>query len=235
MPHRILGLVPARGGSKGIPRKNVRVLGGKPLLVHSIEAGLAAPSIVSVLCSTEDLEIAETARAAGARVPFLRPAELARDDSPTADAVIHALDELEKAGEHYDAVVLLQPTAPLRLPEDIEAAVRLFVEDKADSVISLTPAMEHPFTVYKLQGATPEPFIACPPGMRRQDFPPAFVRNGAIYLVACDVLRQRRAFYGDRLRAIVMPAERSVNLDEPIDWQVAEAMFAERAGRTAKA
>ena len=182
---RILGLVPARGGSKGIPRKNARALAGRPLVAHSIAVGLASPSIASVVCSTEDGEIAELAKAAGARVPFMRPVEYARDDSPTADVAIHALDELARLGERYDAVLLLQPTAPLRVVLDIEEAVETFVAEGADSLVSLTRAAAHPFTVYKLVGSTPVPFVPSSAGMRRQDFPPAYVRNGAIYLVDC--------------------------------------------------
>lgn len=227
---KVLGLVPARGGSKGIPRKNARLLGDKPLVAHSIATGLASPSLASVVCSTEDAEIARLADAAGARIPFLRPAEFARDDSPTADAAIHALDELSKLGEQYDALLLLQPTAPLRIPADVEEAIRIYVAEGADSLISLTPAAAHPYTVYQLHEAIPTAFVPSPAGMRRQDFPPAYVRNGAIYLVSVEVLRRTRSFYGQRLRALVMPPERSLNLDEPIDWIVAEALLSKSKG-----
>jgi CMP-N-acetylneuraminic acid synthetase len=204
----------------------VRLLGGKPLIAYSVEAGLAAPSLSSVVCSTDDPEIAAAAAAAGARIPFMRPAIFARDESPTSDVGIHALDELAKHGEIYDWLLLLQPTAPLRTPDDIEAAIRLMQDEDADSVVSITPAPTHPYVVYKLNGTALEPFLQSTPGMRRQDFPAAYTRNGAVYLVRVDVLRRKRSFFGDKLRALVMPPERSINIDEPIDWVVAEAVFA---------
>jgi CMP-N,N'-diacetyllegionaminic acid synthase len=228
-PVRILALIPARGGSKGIPRKNVRLLAGRPLIEHSILAARAAPSVTDVVCSTEDEEIAAIAANAGARVPFRRPLSLATDDVPTSAVVLHTVHTLAAAGGRYDAILLLQPTAPLRKPEDIEGAIRRFIETGADSVISVTPAgAAHPYYSYRLEQERAIPFLIGPAGMRRQDFPAAFVRNGAIYLAQIDVLLRNQSFYGTDMRAYVMPPERSVNIDEPFDWQLAELLMSQR-------
>jgi len=133
---KILGLIPARGGSKGIPRKNIKPLGGKPLIAYSIEAGLKSRYLDKVLVSTDDEEIAQVARQYGADVPFIRPAELARDDTPTLPVIQHALRFLADKGETYDAVCLLQPSSPFRTPAFIDAAIEKYVRSGADSLVT---------------------------------------------------------------------------------------------------
>jgi CMP-N,N'-diacetyllegionaminic acid synthase len=229
---RVLGLIPARGGSKGIPGKNVRLLGGKPLLAWTAEAALASRRLSRVVLSTDDEEIAETGRRCGLEIPFLRPAELACDDTPTLPVVRHALEVLEQAGDRFDAVCLLQPTSPFRRAEDIEGCIALLEERGLDAVVSVLPVPpEHnPHWVYFEDGAgllrlaTGEE----QPIPRRQELPPAFHRDGSVYVTRRDVVMSggEGSLYGRRLGGYVMPdAGRSVNLDTPADWERAERLL----------
>ena len=228
---RVLGLIPARGGSKGIPRKNVRDLGGRPLLAWTAEAALAARRLSRVVLSTDDPEIAEVGRRFGLEVPFLRPAELARDETPTLPVVRHALVELEKAGGRFDAVCLLQPTSPFRRPEDIDGCIELLESAGLDAVVSVLPVPpEHnPHWVYfrgedfLLRLATGE----AEPIPRRQELPPAFHRDGAVYVTRRDVLVEGDSLYGRRLGGYVVEM-RSMNLDTPADWERAERLLEAR-------
>jgi CMP-N,N'-diacetyllegionaminic acid synthase len=225
---RILTVIPARGGSKGLPGKNILPLAGVPLIAYSIKAALAVPALGDVIVSTDSQEITNIARAHGADVPFIRPQVLSTDTASSVDVAIHALEFMEAQTKfRYDALLLLQPTCPLRQPEDIIAAMALFEAEQADSVISLYKLEStHPFYMYRLEEHTPIPLM--PEGRnyrRRQDYPPVYVRNGAIYLVGRDVLLNTRSFYGECLRAIVMPAERSVNIDTLRDLAQVEAII----------
>jgi CMP-N,N'-diacetyllegionaminic acid synthase len=223
----VLGLVPARGGSKGIPRKNVRLLAGRPLLAYTAEAASQATRLDRVILSSEDDEIADVGRQCGLEVPFRRPPELASDDTPTLAVVRHALDWLEERGAIIDAVCLLQPTNPLRNGSDIDACIELCERSGADAVVTILPLPpEHnPHWVYfrstegELRLATGEQS----PIPRRQDLPPAFHRDGSIYVTRCDVVRSQNSLYGRRLVGYPMESSRSVNLDTPEDWERAEA------------
>lgn len=220
---KTLGLIPARGGSKGIPRKNVKSLGNKPLIGWTIDAALRSDVLDAVVVSTEDAEIAETARRLGADVPFIRPTELAQDDTPTLAAVLHALDCLPD----FDAVLLLQPTSPLRSAHDIRDCMSL-ADDGAHSVISVCEAQTHPYWAYLLtKSGRLEPFLHRPTVARRQDLPPAYALNGALYFARTDWLRSTGAFVGPDSLAYVMPASRSLDLDTPLDWKVAELLIEE--------
>lgn len=229
---RVLGLVPARGGSKGIPRKNVRDLGGRPLLAWTAEAALGARRLSRVVLSTDDPEIAEIGRRCALEVPFLRPAELALDETPTLPVVRHALLELEKTGGRFDAVCLLQPTSPLRRAADVDACVDLLQSTGADAVISVrpVPAEHNPHWVYLPGG---EGFLRLATGEaepipRRQDLPPAFHRDGMVYVTRRDVVIEGNSLYGRRVAAYVAPGSyRSINLDTPEDWARAERLVAE--------
>lgn len=224
---RVLGLVPARGGSKGIQRKNVRDLGGRPLLAWTAEAALAARHLSRVVLSTDDPEIAEVGRRYGLEVPFLRPADLARDDTPTLPVLQHAVAELERAGDRFDAVCLLQPTSPFRRPGDIDGCIDLLESASLDAVVSVLPVPpEHnPHWVYFRDGegllrlATGEE----QPIPRRQELPPAFHRDGAVYVTRRDVLMEANSLYGKRLGGFLAES-RSVNLDTPDDWERAERL-----------
>jgi CMP-N-acetylneuraminic acid synthetase len=225
---RVLAVIPARGGSKGLPRKNILQLGDHPLIAHTIRAALGSPQLTDVIISTDDEEIAEAARRYRASVPFMRPPELATDTASAIDAAIHALTCMEEStGEPYDAFLLLQPTCPLRSSVDIQAALEIYQAEQADSVISVYKLEStHPYYMYLLDGNTPHLLMPEAAAQhRRQDYPPVYVRNGAIYLVDRDVLIERRSFYGDRLRAVVMPEERSVNIDNRTDLARAEALL----------
>jgi CMP-N,N'-diacetyllegionaminic acid synthase len=226
---RILAIIPARGGSKGVPRKNIRLLAGKPLLRYTAEAALGCKQLTRVVLTTDDQEIAAVGRECGLDVPFLRPPELARDDTPTLPVVQHAVDFLEKAGERFDAVCLLQPTAPLRRSEDIRSCIDLLESTGADSVVTVLPVPpEHnPHWVYFktlagfLQLSTGEDS----PMPRRQLLPPAFHREGSVYLVRRDVLMEKHSLYGSKVVGFSIEPSRSVNIDTLADWQRAEAAF----------
>jgi len=222
---RMLGLINARGGSKGIPNKNIRMLGSKPLIEWSIDVGLRCPSLDALVVSTDSADIAAVANAAGARVPFMRPAHLASDTALQIDAVVHAIDFLERQGERYDGIVLLQPIAPFRTVDDVEGAIALFVNSGADSVISVMEVTgQHPATMYNLSdGNSVTPLMPSnPAGILRQQLPKVYWRTGSVYIVRRDVAVSERSLYGKDVRGYIVPEERSINLDNLNDWEFAE-------------
>jgi CMP-N-acetylneuraminic acid synthetase len=234
---RVLGLVPARGGSKGVPRKNVRPLLGRPLLAYTADAALAARSLERVVLSTEDEEIAAVGLACGLDVPFARPPALARDETPMLDVVRHAVLWLEERGDRYDAVCLLQPTSPLRTAETIDACVALLERAAADAVVTTlpVPAEHHPDWSYfadgdghlKLASGADEPVA------RRQDLRPAVHREGSVYVCRRDVLIEGGGLYGKRLVGYPVDPTGSVNVDNLEDWERAERLLLAREGRCA--
>ncbi|MGE0040269.1 MAG: NTP transferase domain-containing protein [Vicinamibacterales bacterium] len=229
---RVLAIVTARGGSKGLPRKNILPLAGKPVIAHTLDAARRAPSVDRVVVSTDDEEIAAIARAHGGEVPFLRPAELARDETLIFPVLIHALDWL-KAHDGYvpDYVLLLQPTSPFRAPEDIEAAVRIATETGGDAVISVGPAHQHPHWMKSV--AADGRLVDFMPDMpfRRQELGELYALNGAIYLVATPVLLERQTFYTKSTYAYVMPAERSLDIESPWEYTLARLILEDRQRR----
>lgn len=229
--HRILALIPARGGSKTIPHKNIRPLAGKPLIAWTIETALACPILDRVIVSTDDQSIAEIARRYGAEVPFLRPAELGQDDTPGIEPVLHAVHWLdERESYRPDYVIVLQPTSPLRTREDIEAVVKLAQERQADAVVSVCFARHHPYWVKRIteDGRLADFLSLDHVYTRRQDLPPVCVLNGAIYLVRRQVLLERRTFYTDRTYAYVMLPDRSMDIDTPWDFCLADLILTEK-------
>lgn len=229
---RVLGLVPARGGSKGVPRKNVRELGGKPLIGYTIDAAREASRIDRVLVSTEDEEIAEIASSLGAEVPFLRPGVLARDETPMLPVIVHALEQVIAEGWTPDLLCLLQPTFPFRRAEDIDGCIDRLEAQGADCVISVhrVPHQFNPHWVYfeqndgSLRLATGEP----EPIPRRQELPAAFHRSGAVYVSRRETLMDHGSLYGDRVTGYQTPSESSCNIDTLDDWALAEALLEER-------
>jgi CMP-N-acetylneuraminic acid synthetase len=229
---RVLGLVPARGGSKGIRRKNLKPLHGRPLLAYTVDAALAASTLSRVVLSTEDREIADVGRALGLDVPFSRPTPLADDRAPMLPVVQHAVRELEAAGDRYDAVCLLQPTDPLRTAATIDACVRLLERSGADAVVTVLPIPpEHnPHWAFEKDGdgylrvATGE----AAPVTQRQELPPAYHRDGSVYVTRTPVVIGG-SLYGEHLLGLEVPFGSSVNLDEPEDWLRAESLLASRA------
>lgn len=227
-PLRVLGLVPARGGSKGVPGKNARPLAGLPPLARAIRCGQLSGVLDRIVVSTDDAALAELARAAGALVPALRPPELAADESPMIDAVLHMLEVLRGEGYEPEAVALLQPTSPLRTPEHVRAAVSL-LGPEAESVCSVTevPRELCPHYVMRLTESGYLDYFL-PEGRRykrRQDVPAAFRRDGTIFLTRTGVLREARDFYGERCVPMVVPGEQSLSIDTPDQWAEAEAVL----------
>jgi CMP-N-acetylneuraminic acid synthetase/nucleoside-diphosphate-sugar epimerase len=223
----VLAVIPARGGSKGIPRKNIHPLAGKPLIAWTAQAAAAARYIDRVILSSEDDAIIETARSLGVDVPFVRPVELARDDTPGVDPVIHAV----RTVPGYDLVVLLQPTSPLRTADDIDAAIELLVSSGAMCCVSVTEATNHPYWTYKTDtGGRLAPFIEVPPGTatRRQDLPKALAINGALYVARIPWFLEHRTFLAADTIGLEMPAERSIDIDSSADLHTAEQLLLER-------
>ncbi len=218
-----LGLIPARGGSKGIPRKNVLPIAGKPLIAWTIDAALTASAIDRVVVTTDDPGIAQVAIAYGAQVPFLRPAELACDDTPGIAPVLHALDILPG----IDTVVLLQPTSPLRTAGDIDAAMALHRSGQEAYVVSVTDA-GHAAWCFDMDDAGRLDIEAGNIAARRQDLPPRFTLNGALYIAAANRLLRDRSFLVPGTIGFSMPAERSVDIDTMFDWKIAEMLLGQR-------
>ena len=228
MSLRILAVVPARADSKGVLGKNERLLAGKTLVARAAEAARASGVVDRCILSTDSERIADLGREAGLDVPFLRPAELARDDSPMQPVIEHALHEVEREGFCPDAALVLQPTAPLRTGAHIAAAVRLLEETGADSVVSVVEIPRHlsPQYAMRISGQRLEHFLPEGAGItRRQDVEPAFSRDGTVYAVRRDVLVERHDLYGSDCRPLVLPAAESVNIDSPEDWEAAEAIL----------
>jgi len=225
---KILALVPARGGSKGIPRKNIKPLAGRPLIAWTISEALKSKYVDQVIVSTEDVEIAEVARSCGANVPFMRPQELAQDGTPGAAPAIHALEALPG----HDVVLLLQPTSPLRRAEDIDLFIEQALAQKPKSMTSVCETPKNPYWMYTLSPqSTLTPIIQAPTMHCRQDMPAIYSTNGALYWAEADWLRANNTFVTAETTAYIMPAERSVDLDTPTDWKLVELLLEnERAG-----
>jgi CMP-N-acetylneuraminic acid synthetase len=229
---KTLGIITARGGSKGVPRKNIRLLAGKPLLQYTAEAALAAKRVQRVVLTTDDAEIAEVGRRCGLDVPFLRPPELARDDTPTLPVLQHAVRALEAKGDRFDAICLLQPTHPLRRVADIDACIALLEEKQADSVVTVlaVPAEYNPHWVY-FQSADGSLHLStgeAAPIPRRQSLPPAFHREGSVYVTRRDVLMEQNSLFGKYVVGHLLQPEQTVNIDTPEDWEQAERLVRER-------
>lgn len=222
----ILGLIPARGGSKGIPRKNIKLLNGKALINYTIELGLRCKLINHLVVSTDDIDISKTALRAGADVPFLRPSHLADDKSPTIDTVIHAINYFEGKNIFFDAVCLLQPTVPFRDIEDINDAIEKFIQQDTDSLISVreVPHIYNPHWVYEedskglLNLAVSRKKII----PRRQELPKAFHRDGSIYLTKTDIIVKYNTLYGNKICYDILERSPNINIDTIKDWNLAE-------------
>jgi CMP-N,N'-diacetyllegionaminic acid synthase len=228
---KVLGIITARGGSKGVPGKNLKLLAGRPLLAFTVDAARACPALDRVILSTEDQAIADAGRAFGVEVPFVRPAELSRDDTPHLPVIQHAAEWMRtQLGYRPDAVMVLQPTSPLRTAADISAAIALLESSGADSVVSVSavPAHAHPSRTLRVDASGAAVLFATGEPVRkrvnrRQDLPEAWVMNGAIYACRTAVLDgPDPSLYGDRVVAYRMPHERSVSIDDMNDWAEAE-------------
>ena len=228
----ILGLIPARGGSKSIPRKNIAPLVGRPLLAYSCEAALGSQTLTRVILSTDDQKIASMGRDCGVEVPFMRPAELAQDDTPTLPVIQHALHWLEEHQSYRpEVIVLLQPTSPLRRTEHIDGAVNLLLKTGADSVVSVVevPHQFNPVSVMKIdEEGRLMPFL---PGegirvLRRQDKPRVYARNGpAVLVIRTSVIEKTEGLYGELLVPYVMGWPESIDINTPTDLILAECFL----------
>lgn len=227
----VLGLIPARGGSKGIPGKNIRELAGKPLIGYAADCAVASKVLTRIILSTDSEEIASVGKSLGVEVPFLRPPELARDDTAMIPVIQHAIQQLEAGGWSPDIIVLLQPTAPLRKPGHISKALEIFRSEPCDSVVSvsLVPGHYHPHWDLVIKDGRLEEFF--PGGLkttRRQDLPPVYTRDGTIYLFTRKTIMQYNSIYGKKCLPLVVEAEDFVNLDSMKDWEMARQKLAEK-------
>ena len=222
-----LGVIPARSGSKGIPDKNLVDLGGRPLIAHTIEAARDSKLVSRLIVSTDDERIAAAARQADAEVPFLRSGELATDEAGNVEVFIDAIERMRQEGFVGPWAVLLQPTSPLRTVEDIDNCGRLMQERQADVVVSVCEAEPHPWLAMQADDEDwlhPAEFGGrAQPG--RQAFPPMYYLNGAIYLVDIDSFLKRRSMYGPRTTRYLMPRERSVDINTPIDLKFCDFLL----------
>lgn len=225
----ILGIIPARGGSKGLPRKNVSPLLGKPLIAWTIEQALENPYLDRVIVSTEDKEIADISKKYGAEVPFKRPKKLATDEAKGIDVILHTQAWIMKHNQYFDALMVLQPTSPLRLTEDIQNSITLFFQRNAQSVISVSVSDKHPWWCNTL------PPDNCMAGFLRPDahenrqaLPIYYCLNGAIYLIDWNFLRTNRSFWGHKTYAYIMRRENSIDIDNEFDFIFAELMLSNR-------
>lgn len=226
MDRRLLAVVPARGGSKRLPRKNVLPLGGKPLIAWTIDMALESGCFMDVLVSTDDEEIADAARAAGAIVPWLRPSELATDTASSADVIAHALAWYERENGHVDAVLLLQPTSPFRSAESIRGAVQTYVEQTGPvcyPVVSVSPATTHPAWTFAWADGELQPSLGWESlGLRSQDLQPAYALNGAIYVIPAEDIRRGLPIVRPGVLPYVMTDSReSLDIDTVDDWALA--------------
>ena len=221
---KILALITARGGSKRIPGKNIRPLGGRPLIVWSIDVAKGIPEICDILVSTDDATIADVARNSGALVPWLRPAELASDTATSVDVALHALDWYESENGAVDGLLLLQPTSPFRSRDTVLRGIRQFRLHQQRLVVGISLAESHPMWCFQVDGETMRPFIdGGSLHLRSQDLPPAYVDNGVFYLLTPDDLRRSKSFYSDDMIPLeIEKPEESIDIDTEWDWNYAE-------------
>lgn len=215
----VLAIIPARGGSKGVPRKNLRMVKGKSLLCSTIEAAKQSKFIDTIIVSSEDAEIIAAAKAAGASVPFVRPLDLAQDETTTSQVILHALLQMP----HYDYILVLQATSPLRNSQDIDASLQLLIEKKSPACVSVSETAGHPYWMFMLsEDQALKQFIEQDMPKRRQDLPAAYALNGAIYAAETEWFKQHQRFISEETVAYVMPQERSLDIDTEFDFKLLE-------------
>ena len=225
---KILAVITARGGSKGIPQKNIKMLLGKPLIAYTIKVALQSKTLNRTIVSTNDETIAHISKQYGAEVPFLRPQHLATDTATSLSVLQHAVRYLEEKEDYLaDIIVCLQPTSPLRSAEDIDQAVNLCLSTGSDSVVSLCQAEHHPYWMKKVVAGRIYPLMEVDDEkyQRRQDLPPVYQLNGAIRVIKRNILLEEERMAGDNTLAYIMPQERSIDIDTPIDFKIAELIL----------
>jgi len=225
---KVLGVVPARGGSKGVPKKNIKPLCGEPLIIHSIREAINSGCFIEVLVTTDSEEIRQIAIQSGAIAPFVRPPELSHDTALATETIKHTVLEYESmTGEKVDVVVMLQPTAPTRTAQHISEALKIFLDSDADSCISVVKVDNaHPFKMKRIVGEVLVDFIETglenPP---RQMLPPIYVVNGALYIVKRNVIIEQLSFKGKKCLPYIMDQEESINIDSALDFELAELVL----------
>ena len=226
----VLGVIPARGGSKGIPTKNLAPLGGRPLLAYTADAVNDSKKLTRTIVSTDDERIADCARSLGLEVPFIRPSSLAADDAPMLPVLQHAISAMRADGFETDMVVLLQPTSPLRSGQHIDAAIDWLQRVRGDSVVSVVevPHQFNPTSVMRVEEGLLKPFLDSPSATRRQDKPKLFARNGPAVLAVHTHVIDGGSLYGDEVWPLLMTAEDSLDIDTPWDLRLAESIMAAR-------
>jgi len=224
---KIVALIPARGGSKGLPGKNIKPLMGKPLISWTIEQALRSKYIDQVVVTTDKIKIARIAKRYGADVPFIRPKELATSSARGIDVLLHAVKYFENEGHNFDLVLWLQPTSPLRKNVDVERAIKMLFRNNAKAVVSVTRSEHHPWLNVRLTSDK-----RCMPlyknvgkNKNRQELPVYYRINGAIYLSYIDSIKKTKSFVGKDTCAYIMPSERSVDIDTALDFEFAEFLL----------
>ena len=223
----VLGILPARGGSKGLPGKNLRKLCGRPLLAWAADAIALAPSVSRAVCSTDDNAIGEAAQANGLEIPFHRPAELATDTALVTDVILHAINTLDETSKPFTHVVLVQATSPTVTVADVESAIKLVRDGGADTVISgFRAGMYHPAIMYTLNNDNQVSWLyGDQQEARRQEFPAVFIRTGLVYVVSVKILRERGSLYGDQIRSLMIDEGRAITIDEERDFDLAQRLM----------
>lgn len=224
---KILAVIPARGGSKGVPRKNIKTLGGKPLLLWTLQEARKSKFIDRCIVSTEDREISEVAKLNGGEVPFLRPQELAMDDTATIDVILDVLEKIPG----YDYIVLLQPTSPLRTVDDIDGAIVHCIDNNAVSCVSVVETEHSPYWMYVIfNGHKMKPLLDNTEyeSYQRQKLPSIYRLNGAVYVNSCAVLIKEQKFVGRDTIAYIMSQENSCDIDTLTDFMIAESLIKNR-------
>ena len=217
-----VALIPARGGSKEIPKKNIKKFCGKPLIYWSIKTALENKNIDRVIVSTDSQEIADIARGFSAEVPFIRPSALAKDDTPGIETVFHALEEIPSIKD----VLLMQPTSPLRRNEDIDEIFKIRKKYNAESAISLNSCTKHPNLIYKLQDTQLiKPLLKNSEILNRQEMKPYYTINGALYLSTREIILEKKSLVHSETIGYVMPQKYSVDIDSQLDWEFAELLM----------
>lgn len=221
----LIGIIPARGGSKGIPRKNLKSFYGKPLIAWTIEVAKTVSHIDSLVVSTDDKDIAAVAQDYGAEIPFIRPQEISQDKTP---GIIPVLDVLKRV-PGYDEVLILQPTSPLRTANDINNIIEIGKSKKASAVVSVTEAEKHPYWSFRLdESSNLIPWVEGNLNLQRQDLPGAYCLNGALYWGKTDWVIQNETFVTEETLSYIMPKNRSIDLDTIYDWEIGEFLMSKK-------
>ena len=226
---RILGIIPTRGGSKGVPGKNIKLLNGKPLLQYTSEIALKSHYLTDLILSSDDNQIIMVAESLGVKTPFIRPTALAEDQTPTIDVIIHALEWYENKGIFFDAVCLLQVTSPFRTLVFLDKAIEKFIASGCDSLVSVQK-VPHEYNPHWTFEVNPEGNLKIATGeekiiSRRQELPAAYHRDGSIYIMKTEVILKQHSLYGRSTSFIESTPELYINIDTLADWEKAEQMI----------